>query len=301
MKNYGKTYTALITPMKKSGEIDYKSLKQLIKFQIESGVTGIVLLGTTGEEPTIDFYEKHKMIKIAEQLTKNKIELIVGVSSNDTQRAINEVQGLSGYNISSFLLGTPYYNKPTATGLYKHFKKIADSSYKPIILYNVPSRTGINIPLSVIEKLRTHPKIIGIKEASGDFNYASKLARLISHDFIMLSGNDNMTLPLMSLGAIGSISVLSNFMPKQIKSQIDSFTKNDNKKALSIHNYLLDIINACFFETNPIPVKYIMNKLGLCKNKLREPLQNISAKNRTKVNKILQNYILNGDFESCAE
>lgn len=282
-------YTALVTPMKQNKEIDYKSLKIVIEQQIQAQVDGIVLFGTTGESPTINQYEKHKTIEYVENLVNDSIKLIIGAGSNDTEKTINEIQGLSKTKADAILLSTPSYNKPNINGLYKHFKAVADNSYKPIILYNVPSRTGINIPIEIIEKLKDHPNIIGIKEASGDFSYSSKLSKFASKDFSLISGNDDNILPLSCLGYSGVISVLSNALPHEMKYFMSSIQSNNYKTAKILYDFLLPIMNICFIESNPIPIKYIMSKMGLIKNNLRLPLSPLSQKNKKIVNNCINN------------
>lgn len=295
MKNNNKIklegiYTALVTPMNNKKQIDYKSLKNLIDQQLNAKVNGIVILGTTGEAPTIDYYEKYKLINFVQTLTKNKTQLIIGAGSNDTSKTISEVQGLSSTSADAILLSTPAYNKPTETGLYEHFKAIADASKKPIILYNVPSRTGISIPISVIEKLSKHPNIIGLKDASTDISYSLQLSKFGSDKFVLLSGNDNITLPLTSLGYKGVISVLSNALPYEMKYFYELIKKGDKQTALILQNYLLPLMNICFVETNPIAIKYILSKLGLIKNNLRPPLTKLSVNHQLTINKLLKNY-----------
>ena len=284
------TYTALITPFLNNGNVDYKALEKLVHLQNDAKVSGIVLLGTTGENSTLDYYEKCKIIDTVSQTIAPDIDLIIAINSNDTSKALNEIKGLSSSKAKAFLVGTPYYNKPTEKGLITHFTKIANESYKPIILYNVPSRTGIKIPLSAIEKLSSHPNIIGIKEASGDLDYITNLMKYKSESFRILSGNDSQTLTMMALGASGCISVASNIVPHEIAMMTNLCRENKYASARLIHDLLLDLMNACFVETNPIPIKYMLSKIGLVKNKLREPLTKLSVKNISKINNILQSY-----------
>lgn len=282
-------YTALITPMKSNKQIDYESLKSIIELQLQANIDGIVMLGTTGEAPTIDQYEKFKLIKFTKELINDSTQLIIGAGSNDTEKTINEVKGLAYTKADAILLATPSYNKPNSDGLYKHFKAVADNSYLPIILYNVPSRTGTSIPISVIEKLKEHPNIIGIKEASGDFAYASKLSKFASKDFTLLSGNDDNILALSTLGYSGVISVLSNALPNEMKYFISLIQECNYKTAKILYDFLLPIMNVCFIESNPIPIKYIMSKMGLIKNNLRPPLSPLSKKQRQIINKTINN------------
>ncbi|MBQ9790743.1 MAG: 4-hydroxy-tetrahydrodipicolinate synthase [Clostridia bacterium] len=289
------TYTALVTPFKNNKGVDYEALKKLINLQIDSEVSGIVLFGTTGESPTLDAYEKHKILEIAEHLTKDKINLIIGISSNNTEKAINEIKGFSSSSAKAFLVGTPFYNKPTEKGVITHFTKIANQSYKPIILYNVPSRTGTNISLSAIKQLCSHPNIVGIKEAGGNFDYISKLMLMRSSKFAILSGNDNQTLPMMALGATGSISVVSNLVPHEFDLICKYASSGRFAAARTVHELLMPLMNACFEETNPIPIKYMLSKIGIIKNTLRLPLCSLSSKNKKSINKIMSEYFCIGE------
>ena len=288
MKKLRGLYTAIITPFTKGNKIDYPALEKIITQQIKANVDGIVILGTTGECETLDTYEKHKIIEFTQNIINDtNICLIIGTGSNNTINAINEIKGLSGTNGDYFLVSCPSYIKPTDKGLLSHFTKIANESYKPIILYNNPSRTGINISINTLKTLSQHPNIVGIKDAGNDINYSLQLCSLISKEFTLLSGNDNLAFSQIIMGYSGIISVLSNALPYEMKYYISCIQKNDINIARIIQQKLLNIMNDCFIETNPIPIKYIMNKLGFCKNKLRLPLTTLSTKNKIKIYKTL--------------
>ncbi len=284
------TYTALVTPFKKDKSIDYKSLEKLLNLQIDAGVQGIVLFGTTGESPTIDTFEKHKILKVVEDIVKDKLDIIIGISSNDTKKTVNEIKGFSGSKAKAFLVGTPAYNKPTQKGLIDHFTKIANESYKPIILYNVPSRTGTNLNFDTVKILSEHPNIVGIKDASCNFDQVTKLMTLRSDKFSVLSGNDNQTISMMALGASGVISVASNIVPHELDLMVKYADRGNFSSARIVHEILLPLFEACFVETNPIPVKFMLSRLGLTKNYLREPLCPLSNKSKQQIKKIMLNY-----------
>ena len=283
MKKLKGLYTALVTPFTNKGNVDYRAMEKLLIMQMNAKVSGIVILGTTGENATLDQYEKHKIIEFVKNKLNKNTSLIVGAGSNDTEKTINEIKGLSCYKADAILLASPCYTKPTAAGLYAHFKKIADESYAPIILYNIPSRTGISIPIEVVEKLRDHANIVGIKNSSSDPEYSLNLSKLDCENFSVLSGNDNLTLPLMSIGYSGVISVISNLLPNEMQFMIEKILKNDFRIAKILHNYLLDIINNTMIETNPIPIKFMLYKYGLISNNLRLPLTKLSKKHRINI------------------
>lgn len=276
-------YTALVTPFNKRGNIDYKALKILLTKQIEAKVAGIVLLGTTGEAPTISETEKEKLIKFVISIIQGKLQLILGMGSNNTKSAVVQTMIYSRFDIDALLVSVPAYNKPTEKGLIEHFTKIANVSKVPIILYNVPSRTGTSLTENAIRILSKHNNIIGIKEASGNMWFALDVSKYIDDKFALLSGCDELSLPLLSIGAAGSISVASNVIPVTIKSIIDQYHNNE-KQAQIINALLIDFYKACFVETNPIPIKYMLAKQKIIKNKVRPPLTTLSPSKRKSVN-----------------
>ena len=283
-------YTALVTPFNKRGNIDYKALKILLTKQIEAKVAGIVLLGTTGEAPTISETEKEKLIRFVISVLQGKLQLILGMGSNNTKSAVVQASMYSRFNIDALLVSVPAYNKPTEKGLIEHFTKIANVSKVPIILYNVPSRTGTSLTEKAIRILSKHNNIIGIKEASGNMWFALDVSKYIDDKFALLSGCDELTLPLLSIGAAGSISVASNIIPFCANKIISEFEFNLHNTTF-LNRALCDFYKACFVETNPIPIKYMLAKQKIIKNKVRTPLTTLSPSKRKSVAETLDKVI----------
>ncbi|MGM9972240.1 MAG: 4-hydroxy-tetrahydrodipicolinate synthase [Anaeroplasmataceae bacterium] len=267
---------ALITPMNEDGSVNYEKLGELIEFHIENKTDGIVILGTTGEASTLEFEEEEKIIEYSIKKANKRIPIIVGSGSNSTKTAIDYTVKYGNMGADALLVITPYYNKTNESGMIKHFTAIADASPKPIIMYNVPGRTGCSISVHAVEILSKHPNIIGIKEASGDLTYAGKIAHCLNDEFVMYSGNDDIVLPLMSLGAVGVISVWSNIMPRTVHDMCYDFMNGNIERARQTQIKYLDLIHGLFLETNPIPVKKAMNYLGYNVGPLRMPLDEMS-------------------------
>jgi 4-hydroxy-tetrahydrodipicolinate synthase len=271
-------HTALVTPMKDSGEIDYDGFRRLIQFQIAEGIDGILPLGTTGENPTLDEDEEDKLIETAVKEAKGKVHIMVGAGSNDTKHMRGYVERAKKMGADSALVVTPYYNKPNDDGLLRHFEA-AGSVGIPIIVYNIASRTGRNIPTPLMEKISRIPNIYGVKEASGDINQMGDVIREIAAvrraeggNFCVLSGDDGLTLPLISLGGEGVISVISNLLPAKVKAMTKAALDGDFAKARAIHYELLPFVKAAFIETNPVPIKQALNWAGLPAGPARLPL-----------------------------
>ena len=267
---------ALITPMNSDGSVNYDKLGELIEFHIANKTDGIVILGTTGEASTLEFEEEEKIVKFSIERANKRIPIIVGSGSNSTKTALEYSVKYADMGADALLVITPYYNKTNESGMIKHFTAIADASSKPIIMYNVPGRTGCSISVHAVEVLSKHPNIIGIKEASGDLTYAGKIAHCLNENFVMYSGNDDIVLPLMSLGAVGVISVWSNIMPKTVHDMCYNFMNGNFEAARQTQIKYLDLIHGLFLETNPIPVKAAMNYLGYNVGPLRMPLDEMS-------------------------
>lgn len=263
--------TALITPLNKNG-VDYDAFKKLIDWQIEQGINALVICGTTGEGATLSAEEHCEVLKFAAEVANKRVPLIAGTGSNDTAFAIWLTQKACEYGYDAMLVSTPYYNKTTQKGLVKMFTAIADASTKPVILYNVPSRTGIAIEPETYLALADHPMIVGIKEANGDISKIAKTMALVGDKLTLYSGNDDQIIPLMSLGGQGVISVLSNVCPKETVEMCDKYFAGDVKGAAKMQLDMLPLINALFSEVNPIPVKSAMAAMGFGENYLRLPL-----------------------------
>jgi 4-hydroxy-tetrahydrodipicolinate synthase len=284
---------ALVTPFKKDNSIDEDKLRFLIDWHIKNKTDGILVCGTTGESATLTHQEHKRVVSIAVEQAKKKVPIIAGAGSNSTDEALDLTRYAKKVGADYSLVITPYYNKPTQKGLSQHFKKIANAVNIPIIIYNVPSRTGVNIlPETVVEVAGSCKNVVGIKEASGSLDQATAIMARLSKGFSLFSGNDQIILPMMSLGASGVISVVANIEPKKTHQLVQSFLKGDIKKSRKIQFQLYNLIQALFVETNPIPVKAALNLIGLIEGNLRLPLCKMDKKNLTKLKKTLKEYRL---------
>lgn len=283
-------YTALVTPFK-DGLVDVESFKNLIDLQLNAGINGLVPCGSTGEAATLDYEEHLRVIEIAVKHVKGRAPVMGGTGSNSTREAIELTEGAKKAGADMCLLTAPYYNKPTQEGLYQHFKKIAEEVDIPIILYNVPGRTGVNISPETVYRLSQIKNIVGIKEASGSLTQVSDIYRLTKGKFTIMSGDDNLFLPMMSVGARGVISVASNVIPERMIQLYRAFmVDKDIQKAIELHTELMPLMQAMFIETNPIPVKAVLSFMGIIKNELRLPLCSISEKNGHVLKEIAKEY-----------
>lgn len=264
------TYTALITPFI-NNKIDEKSLEELIELQIEGNIDGLVICGTTGESPTLSHEEHKLMLKLAVEIANGRIKIIAGTGSNSTNEAVMMTSYAKKVGVDSCLVVTPYYNKPTAQGIYEHFKIIAAEKL-PVIIYNIPGRSVINMTDENIAKLAKLPGIIGIKDATGDLARVATLRQLIDKDFLYLSGEDVTALGFNAMGGNGIISVTSNIAPKLVSKLQKLSLEGNFTEALKIQDQLTNLHKALFSESNPIPVKYAASLMGLCSNEIRAPL-----------------------------
>ncbi|MBP6125226.1 MAG: 4-hydroxy-tetrahydrodipicolinate synthase [Leptotrichiaceae bacterium] len=260
------SYVALITPFKENGELDEYKIRELVNYHIENGTSGIVPCGTTGEAPTLTFSEHEKVIKIVVEEVKGRIQVIAGAGSNNTNRAIELTKYAKELGADAALSTCPYYNKPSQRGLYEHYKKIAEEAKFPIMLYNVPSRTGVNIESETVAKLAEIPEIVAIKEATGSLEQMIKIQDLCGDKIEILSGEDHLILPMLSIGAKGVVSVVANIMPKEMSDLIASFLNKDFDKAYKLHTDLYDVSRNMFIEGNPVTVKTAMKILGKVNN-----------------------------------
>ena len=278
---------ALVTPFNDDGSVNYDVLGELIEYHINNKTDGLVVLGTTGEASTMSFEEEVEVIKYSVKKVNKRVPLIIGAGSNDTLYAVNNAYEFSRLGADYLLVVTPYYNKTNEEGLVRHFEMIAEASSCPIILYNVPGRTGMNIPVSVVERLANNKNIIGIKEASGNISYAMLLSKYLNDDFVMFSGNDDVIVPYMSIGASGVISVLANIAPCQTHNICKHCLDGNFDMALKIAKDLLEVSNGLFIETNPIPVKTCLNHLGFNVGGYRMPLYQMNKTNEDKLIKLI--------------
>ena len=278
MTEFRGAFTALITPMKETGDVDYEGFRSLVRFQIEQGIDGIVPLGTTGENPTLDDDEEDEIIEIAVKESAGKIKVIVGAGSNDTRHMVKYVERAKNFGADAALVVTPYYNKPNDEGLLRHFEAAANVGI-PIIVYNIASRTGRNIPSALMEKIACFKGIAGVKESSGDINQIGDIIRETAmprknspQKFFVISGDDSFTLPLISMGGDGVISVISNLLPAKVKALTKAALEGKFEEARSLHYELLPFIKAAFIETNPVPIKQALSWAGLPAGPARLPL-----------------------------
>ncbi|MDR1419403.1 MAG: 4-hydroxy-tetrahydrodipicolinate synthase [Treponema sp.] len=278
-------FTALITPMKENGGVDYDAWRRLVSFQIEEGIDGLVPLGTTGETPTLDDEEEERLIKTALDENAGRVPVIIGAGSNSTRHMVLYVKRARDLGADAVLVVTPYYNKPNDDGLLRHFEEAAALGI-PVIIYNIASRTGRNIPTPLMEKISRIPGIAGVKEASGDLNQMGDVIREIKlplkargKDFAVLSGDDAFTLPLAALGGDGVISVISNLVPARVAALSRAALSGNLEEARRLHYELLPLIRAAFIETNPVPIKTAMGWAGLPSGPVRLPLGKLDPRN----------------------
>ncbi len=283
------SFVAIVTPLK-NGKIDFEKFAELIQMHIDKGTNGLVPCGTTGESATMSHNEHKEVIKFVVQVTKNRIPVIAGTGSNNTAEALELTKYAKDVGADGALVITPYYNKPPQEGLYLHYKEIATKVNIPIIIYNVPGRTGISIEPETVAKLREFKNIVGIKEASGVLDNVSKIIKLCGNDFDVLSGDDSLTLPMLILGAKGIISVVANLVPQDMANMVKAFNKGDLEEAKRLHYKMFPLIKAVFIETNPIPVKTALGMMNICSSELRLPLSPMSEGNLTKLKKVMKEY-----------
>ena len=271
---------ALITPFYEDGNVNYDKLRELIKWHIEEETDGIVVLGTTAETPALTVTERDKIVEISIEAADKKIPIIVGSGSNNTLVAREQSIKYEKMGADGLLVITPYYNKTNKAGMIYHFLEIAEAVSIPIILYNVPGRTGCSLTYEALKELSQHRNIVGIKEASGDISFVSKIARLVGEDFAIYSGNDDIIVPLMSVGGVGVISVAANIIPREMHRLTMAFLNGEIGLAREIQLKYLDFINALFIETNPIPIKEAMNLANMNVGKYRLPLYEMESNTR---------------------
>jgi 4-hydroxy-tetrahydrodipicolinate synthase len=279
--------TALITPFS-DGKVDFAAFEKLIEFQIENGIGALVVAGTTGEAPTLSDNEHRALIAFAVRAAAGRVPVIAGTGSNDTAHAIDMSKYACRVGCDALLLVTPYYNRATPKGLSESYLKIADETDRPIILYNVPSRTGVWLSAAALRPLASHPRIVAIKEASGDIGFASRITAEFGDSFTLYSGNDDITVPMMSIGGRGIISVLSNIFPREVADMCKKYRTGDIDGAKNDQLRFLPMVDALFAETNPIPIKCAAAMLGLCREEYRLPLCPPSDAVKTRLAQLLE-------------
>ncbi len=279
---------ALVTPFKDDGEIDFAALDRLVDFHLENETDGILVLGTTGESSTMTDAEDVAVAQHVVNRVDGKIPIIGGAGSNSTKESLHKAKSLQMIGCDALLLITPYYNKSNEEGIYRHFTEVLDKTEIPSILYNIPGRTGCSISEANVIRLAEHPNVMGIKEASGSISYATSVARHLSPDFRMYSGNDDMIVPMLSLGGSGVISVWANVQPKLCHDLVASYLSGDYQAALRMQLDGLDLVHALFCEVNPIPVKAALAMMGMVQETYRMPLCPMSAEGRARVERVMK-------------
>lgn len=290
-QKYAGTWTALITPFKEDGRLDEAALRKLIQRQIENGVTGIVPVGTTGESPTTTAEEDKRIYEICVEEAAGKIMVMAGTGSNNTTEAVKYTKNAKEAGADACLVVCPYYNKPTPQGQLLHYQAIADVGL-PVIVYNIKGRTGINIATDTLMEMAKNPNIVGVKEASGDLAQMEEVIKRRPAEFTVLSGDDGLTLDLIKLGGDGVISVASNIAPAQVSEMVEYALKGNFDEAARIHARLTEMFEKIFIETNPIPVKYCIAKMGFCQLKYRLPMCEPTEKSIQILDEMLHNYNL---------
>ncbi|MCX7721019.1 MAG: 4-hydroxy-tetrahydrodipicolinate synthase [Dictyoglomus thermophilum] len=291
MVHFGSLITAMITPFDEYGEINWGEVDRIVEKLIADGSDSILVSGTTGEAPTLSKEEKLALFERVKKIAGNRAKVIAGTTNYCTKESIELTKEAEKTGVDGILATAPYYNKPPQDGLYLHFAKIASETSLPIIVYNIPSRTAVNVLPETLKRLAQDcPNIVGVKEASGDINQIAMIRRLLPRPFLLYSGDDSMTLPLLSVGGDGVISVASHIVGKEIKEMINSYFNGNVEKAAELHLKLLPIFKGLFLTTNPIPLKEALNLLGYKVGKCRLPLSPIDSKNRAELIKILKEY-----------
>lgn len=288
MKKIGRLITAMATPFKENGDVDYKKAKELALYLAENGSDGVVLHGTTGESPTLTHDEEYELYKEIKDSIGNKISVIAGTGSNSTATAIKSTQKAEKIGVDAALLVVPYYNKPSQEGLYQHYKTIAQNTSLPLIIYNIPGRTAVNMLPETVLRLTEFKNYLGIKESAGDLNQAAVMRSILPKDFLMWSGDDNLTLPILSIGGYGVISVASHIAGNKIKNMVEMFLEGNVEEAQEINNVLMPLFKVLFITTNPSPLKYALELIGINCGKPRLPLVEPSSKEKEQIKKVME-------------
>lgn len=281
---------ALVTPFHEDGSVNFEKLKELLDWHIANSTDGILVLGTTGESSTMTHEEDDEVARVSIAHVNHRVPIIVGAGSNCTQTAVEKAVRYADMGADALLMISPYYNKANRRGMVEHFRQVADVTSCPIILYNVPGRTGCSISEDVVAELSKHPNVCGIKEASGSITYAARIARYVNDDFAMYSGNDDMITSMLSLGASGVISVLANVVPKQTHDIVASWHAKDVIASREGQLHYLDLVQALFSEVNPIPVKAAMNMMGMQVGGYRYPLCEMMPDTYAQLRKVMEDY-----------
>lgn len=288
MVEFGKILTAMVTPFNEQGEVNYQAAKNLAVKLVENGSDGLVIAGTTGESPTLTTEEKLTLFSTVVEAVGGRATVIAGTGTNNTQATVELTKAAERTGIDGVLLVAPYYNKPPQEGLYQHFKKVAEATTLPLMIYNIPGRTGVNITPATMRRLAEIDNIVALKEAAGDINQAAEMVRVLPKDFLVYSGDDSMTLPMLSVGATGVVSVASHLVGRRMKSMIEAFNQGDVSKATELHRELLPLFKVLFITTNPIMVKAALNLLGIPVGATRLPLVEPGPQELEQLKEVLQ-------------
>ena len=284
------SFVAMVTPFR-NGKVDEAKLRELVEFHVTHGTDGLIPCGTTGESPTLNHDEHHRVVEIVIEAARGRIRVIAGTGSNSTAEAIDMTKHAERAGAAGALVVNPYYNKPTQEGLYRHFRAIAESVEIPVLLYNIQSRTAINVETDTLARLARDVKnIVGVKEASGSLDQMSQVIAACGPDFSVLSGDDNITLPLLAIGGSGVVSVIANIVPRETAELVHAALDGDWKRARELHYRLFPLARAAFLETNPIPIKEAMAMAGMLEPEFRLPMCRMSDANREKLRAILKPY-----------
>lgn len=282
--------TAMITPFTSNLEIDYKKVRDLANHLADTGSQGIVVCGTTGESPTLTHEEKLQLFSVVQEEVGARVEVWAGVGTNSTAHTVEMARSASKLKINGVMAVTPYYNKPSQEGLYRHFRRLAEATSLPVMLYNVPGRTGINLLPATVKRLAQIENVVALKEASGNMDQMSELVNATPDDFIIYSGDDSLTLPMMSLGAQGVVSVASHLVGREIRNMIESYIAGDVKKAAQIHARLFPVFKVLFITSNPVPLKESLRLLGKDSGFLREPLCPPTEAECSEISRVLKEF-----------
>jgi len=280
--------TALVSPFTRGGELDEAAVRRLGRRQLDAGIHFLCPCGTTGETPTLTDAERLRTVEILADEAGGAVPILAGAGGYDTREVIHLARELARRGASGFLSVTPYYNKPTQEGLYQHYRAFADSTSLPIVVYNVPGRTGVNVEPATLARLSEIPNIVGVKEASGNIGQMCDVCRLVPKDFIVLSGDDALTLPLMAVGGHGIVSVAGNEIPAEMVQMVEAAERNDFAAARAVHGRIIALMQINFVESNPQPVKYAMAAMGLIEEVFRLPMVSPKAESKAKINAVLK-------------
>lgn len=290
--NAGEIITAMVTPFKENFEVDYEALEKLVNHLIATGTDAILVAGTTGECPTLSHEEEWDVLKFVIKIVNKRVKVIMGTGSNSTATAVMTAKKAEELGADAILSVVPYYNKPNQRGMIAHFSAVAEATKLPVILYNIPGRTGVNmLPATVAELADKYKNIVAIKQSNGDLDLISEIKNLCPNDFLIYSGDDSLTLPMMALGAYGVISVASHVAGQEMKQMITLFKKGENAAALGKHQMLYPLFKKLFMCPSPAPVKEMLSKMGIIKNILRLPLVNMTEKEKTEFYSVADNYL----------